>query len=296
MKSSFEGMEGMEGMVGLTAGGSGGSGTLFFADRIDLPFVTVGYPPDPPIREKGCWIPSYPINNWSPEWYCWLVLTDFVKMDGWDCCNLLEDWMKDSENPDRPDWTSKEAKKHIAGEVCSLVKAARDERADALGEILGQSGEFVSYFLNLASVPASYPATARLLRIANFIGGYCAMYYKGRYERPRPSMVWPPLLPPIAVPGHASYPSGHSTQAHLIWRCMGDVLMDRKDLKTLLVNMSTLADRIARNREIAGLHYCSDSVAGETLAEEVHKVLNQMEAGTWYQLALGAAQAEWRIK
>jgi membrane-associated phospholipid phosphatase len=292
MKSSFEGMEGMEGMIGLTAGGAG---TAFFADRIDLPFVTVGYGPNPPIEKDGCWMKSYPVNNWSSEWYCWLVLTEFVQQKGWDCIDLLVDWMKDGHDPLRPNWTSNEAKRHIVEELRGLVIAARDERADALGEILAQSGEFVSYFLNLAAVPASYPATARLLRIANFIGGYCAMYYKGKYARPRPSMVWPSLLPPIAVPGHASFPSGHSTQAHLIWLCMGDVLADRKDLTTLFHDMSILADRIARNREIAGLHYRSDSKAGKQLACKVHALLKQDTGGYgWYKRAMDAAQAEWR--
>src|SRR3954452_18457385 len=105
-----------------------------------------------------------------------------------------------------------------------------------------------------------------MLRIANFIGGYCAMYYKGLFQRPRPSMVWPPLLPPIAVPGHASFPSGHSTQAHLIQLCLKDVLANRPDLATLVDDALILADRIACNRELAGLHYRSDPVAGATLA------------------------------
>ena len=33
------------------------------------------------------------------------------------------------------------------------------------------------------------------LRVAQFV----AMYYKNRYQRARPSQLWPELMPPIAV-------------------------------------------------------------------------------------------------
>jgi hypothetical protein len=71
-------------------------------------------------------------------------------------------------------------------------------------------------------------------------------------------------MPPIEVPGHASYPSGHSTQAHLVALLLAEVLpgqlLDRNG------PLQELADRIARNREVLGLHYPSDSRAGEKLA------------------------------
>ena len=55
-----------------------------------------------------------------------------------------------------------------------------------------------------------------MLNIASLVALFVSMYYKGKYKRPRPSELCPALLPPIVVPGHASFPSGHATQARLM--------------------------------------------------------------------------------
>jgi len=68
------------------------------------------------------------------------------------------------------------------------------------------------------------------------------------------------------VPGHASFPSGHSTQAHLIALCINDIFDTLPQQGAVLEDAWTLADRIARNREIAGGHYESDTNAGKAIA------------------------------
>jgi membrane-associated phospholipid phosphatase len=102
------------------------------------------------------------------------------------------------------------------------------------------------------------------------------MYWKAEYQRPRPSRRSPMLLPPIDPPGHASFPSGHSTQAHLIARVLAQVMPNAvrnsydAGNNPLGLNNSPLfrmAERLARNREVLGLHYPSDSAAGRRLAE-----------------------------
>ena len=131
---------------------------------------------------------------------------------------------------------------------------------------------------------------------ANLIALYVAMEWKAKYMRPRPSQICPALLPPIAVPGHASYPSGHSTQAHLMALCMGavfDGLTAGQQPNTMPMrrDLAALADRIARNREIAGLHYPSDSQAGVKIAGSI---LLLMTATSLYQTAIGDATGEWK--
>jgi hypothetical protein len=59
-----------------------------------------------------------------------------------------------------------------------------------------------------------------VLNAANLVALIVAMNWQRQFNRPRASQLCPALLPPIAVPGHASYPSGHSTQAHLMTLCM----------------------------------------------------------------------------
>ena len=99
----------------------------------------------------------------------------------------------------------------------------------------------------------------RVLKAANLIATVYQMHWKAVYQRARPTQVCPALFPPIAVPGHASYPSGHSTQAHLLALCLGDVFdalpPGQPSADVLKADLDVLARRIARNREIAGLHY-----------------------------------------
>jgi hypothetical protein len=194
----------------------------------------------------------------------------------------------------------------ITQEVNDLVTAASDERPDALGEIVAQSDEFISTFLNAMSAhPSSHPNTTKVLAIANFVATLVVMHFKILYGRPRPSQLCPALLPPIAVPGHASFPSGHSTQAHLMALCMGEVFAGlphpnpRNDVLESTMNevLGTLADRIARNREIAGLHYASDSEAGTALAMVILPVLQAALPGvaeTRYRAAVNDAIKEWK--
>ncbi len=72
--------------------------------------------------------------------------------------------------------------------------------------------------------------------------------------------------------------------------CMGDVFSGLVQHQAMLDDSEVLADRIARNREIAGLHYPSDSQAGVDLAGEIQPLLS---ANSWYSKALADARQEW---
>ena len=175
--------------------------------------------------------------------------------------------------------------------MSDLVTMAIDERPDAMGEIVSQDQEFMSYFLVLLNMtPSSHPATFRLLMIANLVATCAVMHFKGKYNRPRPSQICPALLPPIQVPGHASYPSGHSTQAHLFAVCAEKLQPAKRE------SLQVLARRIARNREIAGLHYESDSAAGSKLATDIFTILSDeelMPRPSRFAAAFANAATEW---
>jgi membrane-associated phospholipid phosphatase len=277
------------------SGGSGGAASSsnatgvtdgwFFADRIDLPFVTELTSGGTPIAQERITPPAFPERNWSADWFAWRVLLDFTQT-AWAGVAL-------------PDWTAMPGFISVDNELDNLVQAAQDERADALGEILSQADEFTSYFMNLmTTTPSSYPATSRVLHAANLVGLFIAMYWKAHYKRPRATQLCPALLPPIAVPGHASYPSGHSTQAHLMAACMREVFAglpaaQQPQMQPMRDDVWVLADRIARNREIAGFHYPSDTAAGVWLANNILPLLSGMPAGSAYQTAVANAVLEW---
>jgi hypothetical protein len=161
---------------------------------------------------------------------------------------------------------------------------ARDERASAMGEILTQDVEFITAFMEALTItPGSHPKTFRFLHIASLIGSYTALHFKEVFDRPRPSYEVPALLPPIPVPGHSAFPSGHATQAYLMVECIDYVYslapaeVSNPDRVTVRKVLHALARRVARNREIAGLHYPSDSEGGRLLASHVIGRLTSMK-------------------
>jgi hypothetical protein len=318
MATSFDGNDGNDGN-NANAGSAGNATSVskgwFFADRVNLPLVTefdagpnAPAVPTPIGQLPIINLPHFPDRNWSADWYSWLALNDFVGA-GWQNINPSNPppqwpgppwpWPAWVPFPPPADWSGLNAGANVQGEIGQLVIAASNERADALAEILSQSNEFISYFLNMMTArPGAYPATTKVLSIASLVGTFVAMYFKNLYGRPRPSQLCPALLPPIEIPGHASFPSGHSTQAHLMALCMQDVfnkLPQPNTMNTMVDDLWTLADCIARNREIAGLHYPSDSAAGIAFAGWIHSLLNiPTQPPTHYQQAVTDAAGEWQ--
>jgi len=275
---------GNAGTVGLT----GDMGAWFIPDRVDLPFVTELDSGGNPLKDRRrTGLSIYPNRSWGARWHAWLVLHEFIDAAGWkgpatSAVNLT--W-----NAITPASTDVELE--------LLVDAARDERSEALGEILSQDVEFFSdYMALLGMTPGSHPQTYRSLHIASLIGAFVVLHFKGDKKRPRPSQLCPALRPPIPVPGHSSFPSGHSTQAHLMFRFVQLVLqssaMPATDRPVIEENLLRLARRVARNREIAGLHYRTDSDAGEALAGVIFTRLTT-SASSLFTDAIGGAATEW---
>lgn len=108
--------------------------------------------------------------------------------------------------------------------------------------------------------------------------------HKEHFDRVRPSVLDETLSTVIAVPGHPSYPSGHAAQSMLIALLLG--VVDPAHAETY----KTDAVRIAHNREIAGVHYPSDSAAGRALAEAYFALLKE---NIDFVQMVEAAKMEW---
>lgn len=112
-------------------------------------------------------------------------------------------------------------------------------------------------------------------------------HFKRRFKRGRPGMCCSEPLEPMFPhgdrdhPAHPAYPSGHSTQAHALAFFYARLFPQLTDAL-----MAAAAD-IAWNREIAGLHYPSDSLAGKLLASQLVDML--FENATFAALAEAAA-------
>jgi membrane-associated phospholipid phosphatase len=127
------------------------------------------------------------------------------------------------------------------------------------------------------------------------------MYYKNIFNRARPSRFSPDLMPLIDPPGHASYPSGHATQARLIALCLEQVMPDAiipvaapppplLDPVAELSPLRMMASRIARNREVAGVHFPSDSFIGRRLADGSFNIMMRLQT---VNDLITAARLEW---
>jgi membrane-associated phospholipid phosphatase len=139
-------------------------------------------------------------------------------------------------------------------------------RDGVMGEALAQIDGLVAYFQALVGFNAvSHPQTCNLCGLAMALGEMVVMQVKRMYMRPRPSQLMPSLMPPIPVPAHPAFPSGHATEAHLVALVLESVLPKTHQATPALLR--TLATRIAINREVLGLHYRSDGEAGVILAE-----------------------------
>ena len=162
-------------------------------------------------------------------------------------------------------------------ELAALVEA----RPGAIAEIVAQKDTVLQYFRGiLGFTMRSHPATTYLAIVASRIAGFAAMRFKNQFNRMRPSSVLPVLLPPLEVPGHAAYPSGHATQANLVAMCLEVVMPQGRvmppassQFRPQYGPLRMMADRIARNREVAGLHYRSDTWAGRILASRCFGIM-----------------------
>lgn len=87
------------------------------------------------------------------------------------------------------------------------------------------------------------------------------LYYKTKFNRPRPYVSFPLIRPCIELENSKSYPSGHTTLARLYGRILSAVYPERSLL------FMKRADEAAENRIIGGVHYPSDVAAGKKLGD-----------------------------
>src|ERR1700678_90130 len=153
MPASFDGNDGNDGNA-ANSGGAGNATSIssgwFFADRVNLPFVTTPdtapHATNAPEPVGGLTIvpdiARFPARNWSAEWYSWLALIEFAASKWQTIAPASVAWWPNWVGGTLPiDWPSLAA--NVEDEIAGLAIAAANERADALGEILSQANEFI---------------------------------------------------------------------------------------------------------------------------------------------------------
>jgi hypothetical protein len=138
--------------------------------------------------------------------------------------------------------------------------------------------------LSYGELLANRPKTEALLSYVLSEFSAVVVVQKERFDRIRPSQLDKTLDIAIELPDHPAYPSGHAAQSKLI----ALVLSELDPENTHAYEESAL--RVAHNREIAGVHYPSDSIAGQMLAGKYFALLTRSEN---FKLLLEKAADEW---
>ncbi len=100
---------------------------------------------------------------------------------------------------------------------------------------------------------------------------YFILRDKMKFSRMRPDQIIEGIDPVIDTPFHASYPSGHAAQAYFIALVLSDLNPEMQN------NYRDAAVNIGQLREIAGVHFPTDTAAGIILAQNVYKTLMKNE-------------------
>jgi acid phosphatase (class A) len=255
--------------------GGGGGGVPAFAMDETHPLTVDD---TSPLRTD---ITEFPRGYWNADMLAQIGVIQFLAIEGWaseieDNVPLFDPKMREEIfSPVNVNAEITVLKEHLAGK----------ERMNRRDEILQQDQNFQLYWLQMMTFSrTSHPKTFFLLKVAARIAEVLMIHFKEKYKRPRPSQLCPALMPLLEVPGHASFPSGHSFISHLTSLCLTDLM------PFAATSLAVLADRVAHNRELAGVHYPSDSLAGKQMAEVVHGMLPGCKI---YSDTLDVAKTEW---
>jgi membrane-associated phospholipid phosphatase len=215
-------------------------------------FTPVTFPGGP----NHSFVVTMPPRGWSPASYEIVLLIEFARA-----------WVPDPALETNLNGILTNALLAADQEKCNLI-AIKEFRAGLMEEVLAQMTAFGAYFQGaLGYGRSTQPSTNYLVQGAMRAAEFAAMYYKNLYQRPRPWQLWPGLMPPVLKPDHASFPGLHATQAYTVAAVLSAVasvmVPSVEDITT------RLAQRIARGREVLGLNYPSDAVAGELIAAQV---------------------------
>jgi hypothetical protein len=160
-------------------------------------------------------------------------------------------------------------------EARQLVAMKSLRTAGKIAEIRAQEFNPMPFFWMVAGLdPASHPEHSKWISDALDDVEIVVLALKRQFNRPRPHLVLSEVEPVIEVPWHAAYPSGHATQAMVAFR-----LLETFAAPSKAKDLHDFAIEVGRNREIAGVHYPSDTDAGFKLGQELAGVLNFASLG-----------------
>jgi hypothetical protein len=162
-----------------------------------------------------------------------------------------------------------------------------DLREDRASEIITQLGPQYAFWSSVVYLhPDRTKKTIELLDAALRLANFVEMRIKHALACRRPNELSPQVQPIILTPGHGTFPSGHSTENHMIARILWEFLGKSHETGEQLMRA---AARIAVNRTVAGVHFPIDTAAGQVLGLTLARYFIERATG------VGAAFNGWRF-
>ncbi|MCL4677850.1 MAG: phosphatase PAP2 family protein [Alphaproteobacteria bacterium] len=127
--------------------------------------------------------------------------------------------------------------------------------------------EKAGLFISAGNKPA-----VDIIDVAHIDLSYFIVKYKKAFNRVRPNTLAPDLNLIFDNPKHASYPSGHATQGYMTALILAALDPAHAD------QYKAFGFDMGLRREIAGVHYPSDSDIGRKLAQQVLEKLMEVPA------------------
>jgi membrane-associated phospholipid phosphatase len=269
--------------------------------------------------------PNFPANlalptpypaDWDPELRTWAYVREFITAAAWPTANdpvtsvytqLLASALFVPPTVTQPPGGPYGAAANplttaeLAHQVIIVLDASID-RADRALEIVDQATGpgALHYWTGMMRIdPSKDKNTFLLMMVALKIGEFVAMGLKDIFKMRRPAQVYPLIMPLIDGPDTPSFPSSHSTQAHLISGVLqlalpplGPPPPAPPPVWNTRQALDWLAGRVAYNREVAGVHYRMDSDAGAFVAGRCLAVLAGLPGGSLFGQLVAAATPE----
>lgn len=200
---------------------------------------------------------------------------------------LPDDWKKRFQLVEPPANSSVRTRSEVVY-LQSVSKQRTAKQQDIEKEVLITNFRFGEHRYEELIKDSRYKETGKLLEAAYLDLAVVTFVFKQRFDRIRPSVLASrldlPLEPSIEIPAHPAYPSGHATGAYGLAYLLQEI--DPANAGRYLED----ARRIGENREIAGVHYPSDTEAGRVLARQV---VDAFLSNPSFVQQLESARAEW---
>ena len=155
-------------------------------------------------------------------------------------------------------------------------KIAQDDQTETVFEVV--RGDLGPDFTE-AKLPVTAAFFAKLLADEDLVVDPA----KTVWARPRPAAADPSVKLCVKGSTSGSYPSGHSTVAHLAAIVLSDMLPEKRGL------LFADAARFAESRVVCGVHYRSDIEASKTVAA---LIAQQIRTNPVFQKEFAAAKVE----